>query len=281
MRKIGSMESEGGGIVISALQLEKGDVIFLGSDGRDDIMMGVDEATGQRIINEDETRFLRCIEEAEGDLSRLVGSISQGGELTDDFTLIRIEWKKPPPAPPPDYEQIRSSAFKALADKDIPRAIPLLRKAMQLYPDMKVIEKLAACHRERGETQEIVQVYQYGLKHMPLNETLLYNMVNESRRMVRDLLDAAKGREGTGKASRYLQIAIDSGERLLVINPLHFKGMLHLADCYRIVRRFADAKALLERARQMVPDDENLKAIERMLGRDEASAPAKSATIKR
>jgi len=277
MRKIGTMVFDAKA-VIHTLQLQSKDVVFLGSDGRDDLMLGVDEATGQRIINEDETRFLRCIEEADGDLERLAEAVARAGELTDDFTIVRIEWKKPPVVPPPDFEAVRSSAYKAFADKDIPRAIQLLRKAMYLYPDPEVIEKLVACHRERGETQEIIQTYQYGLKNLPLHEGLLYNMVNESRRMVRELLDGAKGKEDTNKASSYTRIALDYGERLLNTNTRHFKGMLHVADCYRMLRRFADAKALLERAREIVPDDENLKAIERMIERDMAQYGEKANT---
>jgi tetratricopeptide (TPR) repeat protein/HAMP domain-containing protein len=276
LRKIGTMVF-GTDAIIRTKQLQSKDVIFLGSDGRDDIMTGVNAETGQRIINEDELRFLRCIEEADGNLDRLVEAIEKDGELTDDFTLIRIEWTKPPLVAPPDFEAVRSSANKAFAEKDFPRAIQLLRKAMYLYPDPEVIERLVACHRERGETQEIIQTYQYGLKNLPLNETLLYNMVNESRRMVRDLLDGSKkGKEDTKKASSYIQLAIDSGERLLNTNPRHFKGLLHVADCYRMLRRFNDAKALLARAREIVPDDENLKVIERMLERDEAAHGEKS-----
>jgi len=276
LRKIGTM-GFGTDAVIRTLQLQSRDIIFLGSDGRDDIMTGMNEVTGQRIINEDETRFLRCIEEADGNLEKLVEIIEKDGELTDDFTLIRIEWKKPAMVVPPDFAAVCSSANKALAEKDLPRAIQLLRKAMYLYPEPDIIEKLVACHRERGETLEIIQTYQYGLKNHPLNETLLYNTVNESRRMVRDLLDSSKkGKEDTKKASSYIQMAVDSGERLLNTNPQHFKGLLHVADCYRMLRRFGDAKALLARAREIHPDDENLKVIERLLERDESQHGEKS-----
>ncbi|MDR2734214.1 MAG: SpoIIE family protein phosphatase [Spirochaetota bacterium] len=264
--------------VIRNLQLETNDVVFFGSDGRDDIMMGADVATGQRIINEDETRFLRCVEEAGGELRALVEIVQQGGELTDDFTIIRIEWLRPPLVPPPDFEAVCSSANKAIADKDVPRAITLLRKAMYVYPDMKIIERLAAYHRERGELQEIIQAYQQGLRMLPLNEGLLYGMVNESRRMVREVLDKSRSKEDANKAAKYIQMAIDYGERLLTVNPLHCNGMLHLADCYRMVRRFEDAKALLSYARQIVPEDENLKTIERAIERDEKNMPTKADT---
>jgi tetratricopeptide (TPR) repeat protein len=269
MHKIGTVGFEVG-IVIRTFQLQCNDTIFLGSDGRDDILFGIDEKTGQRIINEDETRFLRCVEEADGALPKLVEAITQGGELTDDFTLVRIEWKKENPAPSADYEAVCQSAHKALADKDAARAVQLLDKAMRLYPDSEVIEKLVACHRERGEFQEIIQAYQYGLKTFPLNETLLHNMLKESRRMVRDLLSGSKTRENTKMASECIQLAIEYGERLLNVNPQHYKGMLHVADYYRIVGRFADAREMLARAREIVPEDDNLKTLERLLDHDEA-----------
>ena len=274
MHKIGAMGFDTG-IDIRAIQMQHKDVIFLGSDGRDDILVGMNDETGQRVINEDETRFLQCIQTAEGDLDKLVENITRDGELTDDFTIIRIEWKTPPPAPPPDFEAVSLSAQKALHDKDIPRAIQLLRKAMQLYPDPETIEKLAACHRERGETQEIIQVYQYGLKRMPLHETLLHGILKESRRMIRELSGGGKGKENTKVVSEYMQIALDYGERLLIVNPQHYTGLLHVADCYRTVGRLADAKELLLRARQFGPDDENLKAIERMLEREETQRAEK------
>jgi len=275
MRKIGTVGFDTG-IVIRTMQLKSQDVIFLGSDGRDDIMMGMNEETGQRIINEDETLFLRSIEGANGDLEKTAELVASNGDLTDDFTIIRIAWTKPPVLLPPDFEAVRSSGYKAIQDKDLPRAIQLLRKAMYLYPEPEVIGRLAACHRERGETMEIIQTYQYGLKNLPLNETLLYDMVNECRRMVRELLDNAKTKEESNKASNYIRLALDYGERLLIINPQHFKAMLHVADCYRMVRRYADSRALVERAKKIISDDENLKIIERMLDRDEHAQAGKA-----
>jgi tetratricopeptide (TPR) repeat protein len=272
MHKIGTIGFDIG-IVIRTLQLQGGDVLFFGSDGRDDVLMGMDEETGQRIINEDETRFLRCIEEVRGDLTDLVDNIIRGGELTDDFTLIRIEWKKPSIAPPPDFEAVVQSADKALADKDMPQAIQLLRKAAQLYPEPEVVEKLAACLRGRKENQEIIQTYRDALNALPLHETLLLNTLRESRRIVRELQASranAKSKENVKMIADYIRLALDCGRRLLNVNPMHFKAMLHTADCFRMDGRFDEAKALLARAREIVPEDENLKLVERMLEHDEA-----------
>lgn len=90
IRKIGTM-----GIPtdfrIRCFLLEPGDVIFLGSDGRDDLLIGRN-AQGERIINEDETQFLHCVEEGRAELEPTVQSILTKGELTDDLSLIRIAY---------------------------------------------------------------------------------------------------------------------------------------------------------------------------------------------
>ncbi len=91
LRKIG-IEALSGRMHISAFALEPGDVVIVGSDGRDDIQLGVD-AKGNRIINEDEYEFLRHVESGAGDLEKIEASILARGDLTDDFTLIRAGYR--------------------------------------------------------------------------------------------------------------------------------------------------------------------------------------------
>lgn len=91
LRKIG-IEALSGRMHISAFALEPGDVVIVGSDGRDDIQLGVD-AKGNRIINEDEYEFLRHVESGAGDLEKIEASILGRGDLTDDFTLIRVGYR--------------------------------------------------------------------------------------------------------------------------------------------------------------------------------------------
>ena len=66
-----------------------GDVIISGSDGRDDLVLGVD-ARNQRIINEDEDAFLRNVEAGQGELQAIYNQIRGLGEPIDDITLLRI-----------------------------------------------------------------------------------------------------------------------------------------------------------------------------------------------
>jgi hypothetical protein len=71
--------------------LMPGDIIIAGSDGRDDILINLPESM-QKVMNEDENLFLRIAEEADGSLDEIVKRISLYGEITDDLSLIRIEY---------------------------------------------------------------------------------------------------------------------------------------------------------------------------------------------
>lgn len=90
-RKIGTVGFAG--VDIEVVQLQAGDIIISGSDGRDDILLGTNKQTGQRIINEDETLFLKIVEKNEAKIDEIVKSLVDSGELTDDLSLIRITFK--------------------------------------------------------------------------------------------------------------------------------------------------------------------------------------------
>jgi len=90
LRKIGTMGIEYG-LRVKTMQLEAGDVVYIGSDGRDDVVLsyGPDR---ERLMNEDETLFLKCIEEGKGEIHSTIQSILSKGDLSDDLSLIRIEY---------------------------------------------------------------------------------------------------------------------------------------------------------------------------------------------
>jgi HAMP domain-containing protein len=77
---------------IYEFQFHPSDIFFCGSDGKDDLVLSFNEATGDRVINEDETVILRCIEEGKGVLDDIVKSIKKIGEISDDLSILRIEF---------------------------------------------------------------------------------------------------------------------------------------------------------------------------------------------
>lgn len=70
--------------------LKKGDILFIGSDGKDDLCMGYQ--AGRRIINHDETLFLQSVIAGNGECQQVVEKIMENGSLTDDISLLRLEY---------------------------------------------------------------------------------------------------------------------------------------------------------------------------------------------
>lgn len=89
MRKLGFPKNDES-FQIKTFSFLEGDVLIVGSDGRDDIGLGITEEG--RNINEDETLILKLVENAKSNLQNLVGEIKSMGEITDDLSLLRIEY---------------------------------------------------------------------------------------------------------------------------------------------------------------------------------------------
>ncbi len=84
-----------GHVSVNLYQMRKGDMIFVGSDGRDDfrIKNSLEEPDSYNRINYDEKEFLKTIVEANGDLQNIYDITSDKGVITDDYSVIRILYK--------------------------------------------------------------------------------------------------------------------------------------------------------------------------------------------
>ena len=112
------------GLAIATTQLEPGDILFTGSDGRDDIILGTDR-NGGRIINEDEFLFLRLVEQSQGSLTGLIALLEQQGEIMDDLSIMRIERYREAHARPRavDYKGVFEGVKRDLRDGKTENAI--------------------------------------------------------------------------------------------------------------------------------------------------------------
>ncbi|TGN09800.1 SpoIIE family protein phosphatase [Leptospira ilyithenensis] len=194
LRKIGTKGMEGE-IRIRIFPLQAEDVLFVGSDGRDDLILS-EGFPENRLINEDETQFLRRVEESNGNLEDLAERLKLFGDLSDDLTLIRLEWKGERPSLDDAQEELRESARTSLQAKDYESAVETLEKIFTYLPtDNEILLQLSYAYRK--------------LKHF--------------------------------------KKAIDLGERLRSRDPKHFKNLVHLIGCYRLVRNEEKAKRLLSK----------------------------------
>jgi tetratricopeptide (TPR) repeat protein/methyl-accepting chemotaxis protein len=88
IHKIG-LETEEKEFKISILQLQSNDVLLLGSDGRDDILL---EGETGSFLNENENKFLEFVEKSSGNLDKLEEELLKSGSLIDDLSLMRISF---------------------------------------------------------------------------------------------------------------------------------------------------------------------------------------------
>lgn len=90
LRKLGT-QIDSVNFHVKKFMLHPGDILFCGSDGRDDINIAPHDSP-VREINEDENLFVRNVESSRGNLKLLIDIIKEAGELTDDLSLIRIQF---------------------------------------------------------------------------------------------------------------------------------------------------------------------------------------------
>ncbi len=93
-------------------------------------------ALKNRIINEDESLFLRMVEEGKGDLSKIYRAITKQGELTDDISLLKVAYTKKERnrtvINPEETQLLILAAKKLKKEKKFDEAITRLEKACLL-----------------------------------------------------------------------------------------------------------------------------------------------------
>ena len=73
-------------IGIYRVQLQKDDILFCGSDGRDDFYL----KSKPTIMHRDDELFLRNIETLQGNLKNIVTWYNENVILADDISIIKI-----------------------------------------------------------------------------------------------------------------------------------------------------------------------------------------------
>ncbi|HMW04326.1 MAG TPA: AAA family ATPase [Leptospiraceae bacterium] len=123
-------------IQISLFKFLPEDVLILGSDGRDDIILGQDEY-GLDILNFDENLFLEFVEEGRGNLKSIYEAIRKKGEVNDDLSLIRVSYKEL-------NASVHSIENPPLQDKkiELSKEIESLRKNRQLGETISLYEQI-------------------------------------------------------------------------------------------------------------------------------------------
>jgi tetratricopeptide (TPR) repeat protein/HAMP domain-containing protein len=249
LRKIGFLDSDVSmnEFFIHVFPMNPGDQIFVGSDGRDDILMGEDKQ-GQRIINEDETEFLKSVEIGNGNLERIEENILSKGELTDDFSLIRIEYN-------PinhinlttedylvnSYSEFIKEGIAYFRDGNLENSILSFEKALQEKDDHPyILRELSKLYIKTKQLDKAIPLSERYTNLRPFDTDFLYYIALAY------------------KQSKSYDFSIDYSERLRLRDPNNIRNLILLTESYMHIGNFTKADQLLNHIQKL--DPENSKA---------------------
>lgn len=121
-------------ISLNVIALFPGDRILIGSDGRDDVIVGTDP-DGFDIFNDDENMFLRHVEASDCDLQKIYELTLKSGKIIDDLSLLKLTWNGPGLA---SYDFDHSSVFRQIEslkeNSDFQNIQELAQNMIETYP---------------------------------------------------------------------------------------------------------------------------------------------------
>ncbi|MCB1158980.1 MAG: SpoIIE family protein phosphatase [Leptospiraceae bacterium] len=171
LRKLGS-ESEFS-FAVKKFQLQAGDILIAASDGRDDLDIGIEH----KEINEDESLFLSIVEEAKTDLNEIVRHLKSKGKLTDDLSILKIEYKEND-SEPLSQEFLWMKILDYMKNKNYGDAIYYLEKYLSLdKKNSLAFFYLSVCIKVYDQYEKAIE---YGKIAYELDEYLFKNLINLS-----------------------------------------------------------------------------------------------------
>ncbi|TGK05221.1 stage II sporulation protein E [Leptospira langatensis] len=234
LRKIGIPGNENG-FEVRFFQLRKHDVLILGSDGKDDLLIGNDDRG--RIVNEDETRFLKTVELAEGDLEKIYNETLKFGELTDDFTLLRLEYLVEPQIESVSLQDVLQKAGTLFKEKSYDSATEYLEKYANHFPDQEEFFLLL------GKSYLKRKEYALAAKNFEKAADL-----NPKR--IESQYYASYG----NKLNKDFQKAEHFGKITYRLDSNLLPNLVNLADIYKNLNKSEDAKQFVQKAKQIDPN---------------------------
>lgn len=244
-RKLGTSGVQGN-LYIKTFQLEAGDILIAGSDGRDDLLISHTEE-GKRVINEDERLFLKMVEAGKGELELIYDEMAKFGALTDDLSLLRVSFIEEKERYKIEKDKLReiqsllAKAKEASDSSDLQEAVTYLEKAHSLEENIPEIKKkfiqLYLKLKDYGKAKKMAKDYSI---LRPMDTEIMY-ITAFCARKVADI-----------------KTAIDFGERVRLRDPNHVKNLINLGQTYLADKNYARAENILSSALELDPENPSL-----------------------
>lgn len=250
---------------IRTFELKKGDVLILGSDGRDDIDLTPEETV--RTINEDENLFLRNVEKGKGNLEDIEVEIRKYGELTDDLSMLKVEFQ---------LEKKKDELDEMFTGGD---RIEVALNPDAIYEDAKQLYK-------NGKVEQALELLKTGYTHDTANQKInkllgLLSFKGKDYTTAIEVLDNyLKTDPGLHEYWFYLSIAnkkvgkydhaLQASLKLKDIQPDNLSNLINLSDIYRLMDQFDLAEEVANQIMHLDPGNQNGERLLKLIERDRA-----------
>ena len=258
LRKLG-LESEIP-FEVYTYQLEPNDILMIGSDGKDDIDLTPGEP--YKTLNEDETLFLKFIEESDANLDQIMEKISSTGDITDDLSILRIGFQESEVSvmehrlPEETFsagevagheETVRElfeESRQMIRSGETERALGALMEAHKIDPDNMTVNKVLGLmsFKSHDYSQAAAILEKYLAMDPGLKEFWYY-------------LSIARKKTGL------LDEAFEAAMKLFGMDQEDIKNIINIADIYRLREETENAREFAEKALSIDPDNSNARRL--------------------
>lgn len=223
LRKLGA-DIPGHTLTVKEFSFKVGDVLFLASDGRDDIVLKEAENGQNRVINEDEKAILDIILQGSGSLQKTVETLQNTGGFSDDLSIIRIEVLGFNPQPI-ERQRIAENARASVKER---------LSHIKLLIQKKDFAGAATALQETSSELNIENVPQYYilLSRIQLNDGQLQLARESLEKALRLGHEAAPTYKSLGNIFYKLKMkkeAVEAWEKAMLLNP-EDKSLRNLLD---------------------------------------------------
>ncbi|HRG48742.1 MAG TPA: SpoIIE family protein phosphatase [Leptospiraceae bacterium] len=258
LRKLG-LDSEYE-FAVYKFQLVPGDIIILASDGRDDIDMTPHEPV--RTINDDEFMILSIVDEAKCSIHEIERLLHTKGDLTDDLSILRIDYKMnvaeethSSDSIAPSFEEreisneinvneIYMQSKKLYQTGDIEKAIDLLANAYAVEQNNQKLNKLLGLLSLKGKDYDTaIKVLSQYLSQDPDTDEIWYYLSIAQKKM-----------------GNYLS-SLEAAKKVYELQPNNINNLVNLSDLHRLNGNYIEAKAFSEKVIAIDSENKNAKKL--------------------
>lgn len=243
-RKLGTQGLEGK-LFIQTIQLENNDVLIAGSDGRDDLLLGENEQGG-RLINDDEFLFLDIIKQTDGDIHAMPEAFEKIGDLTDDLSLLRIQYTSKAGQFNGDSDPNHQEDLSHLKQANEYIKSDLKEKAIQelAFIDISssdpICKETSLAYNQLEDYENAITFGQKYIENNPGDVDMIYRLSLIYKRI------------------RRLEDSADLAERLRLRQPGNIRNLIHLSDIYLNNGNIARAQKIINMAIILEPLNEKV-----------------------